>query len=131
MGEGLEYRRDLHLLSHGHNKARRDPDQCRVCGHRFGGYSADADPQDCRLCGVETGERCMDGLISIQRRNYSIKNLKTAMETKHQFLGHLCTIMSWMFTALKPEAIPIILSCISSIMAIRNYYYSTRKIKKP
>lgn len=52
------------------------------------------------------------------------------MEHRHQIFAHICTAMSWMFAALNPQAIPIILSCISSVMAIRNYYYSTKKIKK-
>lgn len=52
------------------------------------------------------------------------------MEQKHVILGHLMTAMSWMFTVLKPEAIPVILSCITSIMGAVNYYYSIKKNKQ-
>lgn len=49
------------------------------------------------------------------------------MEHRNAALGHLCHIMSWMFTVIKPEAIPIVLSCITSVMAAVNYYYSIKK----
>lgn len=52
------------------------------------------------------------------------------MEHKNTILGHLMTAMSWMFTVLKPETIPIILSSIASAMAIVNYYYSIKKNRK-
>lgn len=49
------------------------------------------------------------------------------MEHKNAAIGHLMTAMSWMFTVLKPEMIPIILSCITSALGAINYYYSIKK----
>lgn len=52
------------------------------------------------------------------------------MNEKNAFFGHLLTGMSWMFTAIKPEMIPVLLSCITSVMGAVNYYYSIKKNKK-
>lgn len=52
------------------------------------------------------------------------------MDHKNTILGHICTLMSWMFTVIKPEVIPIILSCVSSTLAAINYYYSIKKNRK-
>lgn len=49
------------------------------------------------------------------------------MENGRAFLGHLGTTMGWMFTIINPSVIPIVLSCIASIMACINYYFSIKK----
>jgi hypothetical protein len=52
------------------------------------------------------------------------------MEQKHGLVGNLCTLMSWMFTVVKPESIPIVCSLITSILAWVNYYYQIKKNRK-
>lgn len=52
------------------------------------------------------------------------------MDHKNTLLGHICTLMSWMFTAIKPEMITVTLSCILSIMGIINYYFAIKKNRK-
>lgn len=52
------------------------------------------------------------------------------MENEKAFIGHITTITGWMFTVVNPSVIPITLSCVASIMACVNYYYSIKKNRK-
>jgi len=52
------------------------------------------------------------------------------MNEKNHLFGHLFAVMSWMFTAVSPNMIPIILSCVTSVMGAVNYYYSIKKNKQ-
>lgn len=49
------------------------------------------------------------------------------MDNGRAFLGHLGTIMGWMFAMVNPSVIPIVLSSIASVMACINYYFSIKK----
>lgn len=52
------------------------------------------------------------------------------MEIKKTIVGHLCTVMGWMFFSINPQMVPLILSSVASVFAIVNYYYSIKKNKK-
>jgi hypothetical protein len=52
------------------------------------------------------------------------------MDQKHAIVGHVCTAMSWLFVTIRPESIPVILSCITSVLGALNYYYSIKNNRK-
>lgn len=49
------------------------------------------------------------------------------MHNDNAFIGHMTTLMAWMFTIVSPSVIPVVLASLCSIMGCINYYYSIKK----